>query len=136
MGYIKKFKLVLVYIGYGTEPLAPKEIPADSLKFDDALAGSYELAPFIGGYNSIFRWIYSEHGLSIELDSALNVIDFGLRNQFDSTTHQLPLGWYLSDTSKSMIRNEIKYRKSNPTLAYSFDQFRSLVLNPRAPFKK
>jgi len=108
---LDKMNVQIIYIGYGTQPLVPgqdaegEEKPVAS--YQQPLGRDYELAPLIGGYNTIFRWIYSAHGLTTHLDPRLNVIDFGLRSERDSSKHRLPLGWYLSPYSRKLIQEEL-----------------------------
>jgi len=109
---LHKIKVQIIYIGYGTQPLVPGRDAESAEKpvasYQQPLGRDYELAPLIGGYNTIFRWIYSAHGLTTHLDPRLNVIDFGLRSERDSSRHRLPLGWYLSPYSRKLIQEELK----------------------------
>jgi hypothetical protein len=93
-----KFKPVIISIRYGT-----------GLKqSDDPLGSSYELAPVIGGYNILFRWIFGAKDLSVQLDSIMRVVEFGLRVRQDTASkHMLPLGWYLSARSREIIKKEV-----------------------------
>ena len=93
-----KFKPVIISIRYGTQ-LRQSQNP---------LGSGYELAPLIGGYNILFRWIFGARDMSIQLDSIMRVVEFGLRVRQDTASdHLLPLGWYLSAKSRQIIKNEV-----------------------------
>ena len=94
------------------------------IQFSCPVGGVYELGAFIGGAKSIFRWIYSAHGLAVQLDPDMNVIDFGLRSKYTSSNHKLPLGWYLSSISKDTIRNEMANGERQTHLNQSLIKFR------------
>ncbi|WP_132053147.1 hypothetical protein [Pseudocnuella soli] len=123
------FKVVILYIGYGQEPLfvdnSTDETRKAISKSEDPLSGNYELAPLIGGSNTVFRWIFSAHGMAVKLDSTLNVIDFSLRSKRDSIKHVLPLGWYLSPYSKRIIRSEV----DSPHVVKSIQHLQELSKN-------
>ena len=107
-GLTDKFNIAIIYIGFGVGSMVPENKISDSVKYHAPVGSNYEFSSLIGGANTIFRWIYASHGLAIQLDPDMNVLEFGLRSKFDSTKHRLPLGLYLSPTSKDTIRNEIR----------------------------
>ncbi len=93
-----RIKPVIISIRYGTQLKNSNE----------PLGKEYEMAPIIGGYNILFRWIFGAKDLSIQLDSVMRVVEFGLRVRQDTASkHMLPLGWYLSSKSREIIRNEV-----------------------------
>ena len=93
-----RFKPVIISIRYGTQ----------LRQSNDPLGSTYELAPVIGGYNILFRWIFGARDMSIQLDSIMRVVEFGLRVRQDTASdHLLPLGWYLSAKSREIIKNEV-----------------------------
>lgn len=106
-GLADKFRIVIIYIGYGTGSMMPDNTPVDQVKYKPAIGSAYELSSVMGGANTIFQWIYSAHGLTVQLDPDMNLLEFGLRTTFDSTKHKLPLGLYMSRTSKDIMQKEI-----------------------------
>ena len=122
-GLSKEFKVVIIYIGFGVGSMAPDNEISDSVKYHDPIGSTYEFSSFAGGANTIFRWIYAAHGLTIQLDPDMNVLEFGLRSKFKSTKHKLPLGLYLSPTSKDTIRNEIRDQGMQINLKHSIATF-------------
>ncbi|MEP7164797.1 MAG: hypothetical protein ABI741_08885 [Ferruginibacter sp.] len=118
-----KFKIAIIYIGFGAGSMAPENRILDSVKYHDPIGSEYEFSSIIGGANTIFRWIYAAHGLTIQLDPDMNLLEFGLRSKFDSTKHKLPLGLYLSPTSKDTIRNEIRDIGMQKNLKRSIEVF-------------
>lgn len=113
------FQVRIIYIGYGIEPLVPGNEIINATEpvasYEAPLGGTYELAPAVGGANAIFRWIFSAHGLTVQQDSTLDVVDFGLRTRRDSVEHILPLGWYLSPLSKRLINEDLKQKHLYPS---------------------
>jgi hypothetical protein len=76
------------------------------LQHPSAIGNSYEVAWLNGGLNTIFGWINGSHNMIIRLNPDLDVLKFGLKIKMDSVSHQLPLGWYLSDTSRNIILDQ------------------------------
>jgi hypothetical protein len=122
-GLSKNFRIVIIYIGYGTGSMAPSNKLTDSVTNHPVIRSTYELSSVIGGANSIFRWIYAAHGLAIQMDPEMNVLEFGLRSKFDSTKHKLPLGLYLSPESKYIMQKEILDSGSRTYLKRSIAAF-------------
>lgn len=119
-----KFKIVIIYIGFGAGSMVPENKISDSVKYHNPIGSTYEFGSLIGGANTIFRWIYSAHGLTIQLDPDMNLLEFGLRSKFDSTKHRLPLGLYLSPTSKDTIRYEVREKGMQKNIKHSIELFR------------
>ena len=119
-----KFKIVIIYIGFGAGSMAPENKISDSVKYHDPIGSTYEFGSLVGGANTIFRWIYAAHGLAIQLDPDMNLLEFGLRSKFDSTKHRLPLGLYLSPTSKDTIRYEVRDKGMQKNIKHSIELFR------------
>ena len=123
-GLSGKFNIAIIYIGFGPGSMAPEsKIPAN-VKYHDPIGSLYEFSSVIGGANTIFRWIYAAHGLAIQLDPDMNLLEFGLRSKFDSTKHRLPLGLYLSPTSKDTIRYEVRDKGMQKNIKHSIELFR------------
>jgi hypothetical protein len=125
-----KYKIVIIYIGFGAGSMVMENKISDSVKYHKPINSTYEFSSLIGGANTIFRWIYASHGLSIQLDPDMNLLEFGLRSKFDSTKHRLPLGLYLSQTSKDTIRNEIKENGMQRNLKRSINIFNGYFKQP------
>jgi hypothetical protein len=74
-----------------------------------AIGKTYEIAWLNGVTNTIFGWIKSTHNMNTRLDPTLSVLQFGLKTRNDENLHTLPLGWFLSDTSKRKIMDQSTY---------------------------
>ena len=66
----------------------------------DPLGWNYEAAPVKGGINTLFRWIRGANNITITLDSEMKSIDFRLPKYIGDN---IPLGWYLSESSRKLI---------------------------------
>ena len=120
----KKFHVRILYIGTGTGDIAIGNcIPGKAIKHNNPIANSYEVAWLNGGLNTIFGWINGSHNMVTRLNPDLEVLKFGLQVKLDSQSHRLPLGWYLSDTSRNIMANQAttkeknQFRKSMETFA-------------------
>jgi len=86
----RKFAPVIIAMKYGS----------DSSSHKDPMGGGYEAAPLQGGINTLFRWIDGANAMSVKLDPDLKSIDFKL---IKYKGDRIPLGWYISDTSRRLI---------------------------------
>lgn len=87
----KKVVPIIISLKYGSG------IP----KFGKALGWNYEAAPVVGGLKTLFRWIDAANAVTANLDNSLISIDFRLPRYKGDI---IPLGWYLSDTSRALIK--------------------------------
>ena len=89
----------------------------------------YEFAWANGGIQTIFGWIKSAQNVTVRLDPSLSVLQFGLNTEADSGKHphRIPLGWYLSDTSRHLLElqltDSLKRAKSVDNSLKSFKQY-------------
>ncbi len=87
----KKIVPIILAIRYGS----------GNRKLGKALGWNYEAAPLIGGMKTLFRWIDAANAVTANLDNSLISIDFRLPRY---TGDNIPLGWYLSDTARALIK--------------------------------
>lgn len=93
----RKFVPVIVALKYGSDTSIHKS----------SMGAGYEAAPLQGGINTLFRWIDGANAMSVKLDSNLKSIDFKL---IKYKGDRIPLGWYISDSSRRLIE---KYASGN-----------------------
>ena len=125
---LKNFRVKIIYIGTGIDSIeVPYKIPADVRKHDKAIGKSYEFAWLNGGYLTIFNWIKSTHNISVRLNPSLNVLQFGLNLQSKENFHKLPLGWFLSDTSRKILAQQSTYDNSSRQYKASIDSFKNIM---------
>lgn len=125
--YKGQIKVKVIYIGSGLTPIEiPDQIPADKRKLSKTINKRYEIAWLPGAVNTIFSWMKSAHNENIRIDSNYRLLQFGLAIKDDSTKHQLPLGWYLSDTSRLLIKSQLNDATLNPQLRANLDRFKTM----------
>ena len=113
----KKLRVRIIYIGTGARDIAIENgIPGKAVLHNSAIGNAYEVAWLNGSLNTIFGWINGSHNMITRLNPDLGVLKFGLQIKIDPESHQLPLGWYLSDTSRNIILRQ--------TTTKANDQFR------------
>lgn len=121
-----KVKIKIIYIGTGVSAIEiGNKIPSLKMKHADAIGKSYEIAWLSGGANTIFGWIKSSHNMTTRLNPTLSVLQFGLRTRNDENLHTLPLGWFLSDTSKRKIMDQSTFNP-NAEFKKSIESFKKL----------
>jgi hypothetical protein len=124
----KKLHVQIIYIGTGASNITRTNgIPGKVVLHTSSIGNTYEVAWLNGGLNTIFGWINGSHNMIVRLNPDLDVLKFGLKIKMDSTTHQLPLGWYLSDTSRNIIldqavRSKEQQFNKNLTIFGSYNQ--------------
>jgi len=122
-----KVRVRILYIGSGTSDIAiPDGIPAKITLHHKPIGNAYEVAWLNGGLNTIFGWINGSHNMVARLRPDLAVTKFGLQIRPDSENHQLPLGWYLSDSSRNRMAEQatIKANKAFIKSMAAFSQFK------------
>lgn len=128
----KKLHIRIISIGTGPSSITRENcIPGKVLLHTSAIGNSYEVAWLNGGLNTIFGWINGSHNMIIRLNPELDVLKFGLKIEMDSNSHRLPLGWYLSDTSRNIILDQATKSKedkfiTNLKIFRSFNQAPSI----------
>ncbi len=121
-----KVKIKIIYIGTGVSSIEiGNKIPSSKMKHAKAIGKTYEIAWLNGGANTIFGWIKSSHNMTTRLNPTLSVLQFGLKTRNDENLHTLPLGWFLSDTSKRKIMNQ-STASLNEEFKNSLGSFRKL----------
>ncbi|MEP7374999.1 MAG: hypothetical protein ABI675_16500 [Chitinophagaceae bacterium] len=129
MGLKDKVIIKIIYIGTGTDAIEIRnKIPAAKMIHEKAIGKAYEIAWLNGAVNTIFGWIKGSHNLSTRLNRNLSVLQFGLKTRNkEENLHTLPLGWFLSDTSKRKIMDQSTYRNnSNNAFNNALDSFKTL----------
>lgn len=124
---LKNFSVKIIYIGTGIDSIeVPYKIPADTKKHKKAIGKAYEVAWLYGGANTIFGWIKGAHNISVRLNPSLNVLQFGLETQSNNNPHKLPLGWYLSDTSRKILDRQSIYDSACALYKISMAAFKNI----------
>jgi hypothetical protein len=110
----KKLHVRIISIGTGPGSITRENcIPGKALLHTSSIGNTYEVAWLNGGLNTIFGWINGSHNMIVRLNPDLDVLKFGLSIEMDSNTHRLPLGWYLSDTSRNIILEQATKSKED-----------------------
>ena len=124
-GYKTKIEIRIIYIGTGKNSIDIKnKIPADIKKHGEAFGRSYELAWLSGSLKTVFGWINSSYNISTRLNRDLGVLQFGLEiKQDEEDKHSLPLGWYLSDSSRKRLFNQSNYETASKHYRDNIDLF-------------
>lgn len=106
---IRTVKVKVIYIGTGKDSLELTDTNRIQIKEKDVIKRGYEFAWANGGIETIFGWIKSAQNFNIRLDPSLSVLQFGLnaKDKVDEVTHRIPLGWYLSDTSRHLLELQL-----------------------------
>jgi len=63
--------------------------------------------------------------MNTRLNPTLSVLQFGLKTRNNENLHTLPLGWFLSDTSKRKIMDQSTYNP-NPAFKKAINLFKKL----------
>ena len=128
-GYKKtRIQIRIIYIGTGKNSIDIKnKIPADIKKHEEAFGRSYELAWLSGSLKTVFGWINSSYNISTRLNRDLSVLQFGLEiKQDEEDKHSLPLGWFLSDSSRNRLYKQSSINSASEHYKKNMDAFRKL----------
>jgi hypothetical protein len=124
---LSNLSVKIIYIGTGRDSIeVPDKMPGNKKKYKTAINKAYEIAWLNGGVNTIFGWINGAHNISVRLNPSLSVLQFGLKTQTDDNPHKLPLGWYLSDTSRKILAMQATYANACNQFKTSIDTFKSI----------
>lgn len=124
---LRNIKVKVIYIGTGTSAIEiGNKIPSDKMKHKEATGKFYELAWLSGSANTIFGWIKSSHNMTTRLKPDLSILQFGLAIRNDKNVHTLPLGWFLSDSSRANIVKQAAYPTANAGYRANMDKFKGL----------
>lgn len=129
-GYKGRLIVRVIYIGTGVSSYEIDEgSPARKKTYKKAFNKDYEVAWLYGGVNTLFGWMKSSHNQSIRINPDYKLLQFRLTiKDEDSTKHQLPLGWFLSDASRTLIRNQLNDKMMNPLVKSSYNTFKGIDL--------
>ncbi len=118
----------IIYIGTGKNSIDIKDkIPADIKNHEKAFGRSYELAWLSGSVKTVFGWINSSYNISTRLNRNLGVLQFGLEiKQDEKDKHSLPLGWFLSDSSRNRLYMQSDTNSASEHYKKSFRDFLNL----------
>jgi hypothetical protein len=125
----RNVKIKIIYIGTGSDLLELSDTDQVVLNEKNVINRGYEFAWANGGIQTIFGWIKSAQNVTVRLDPSLSVLQFGLNTEADSGKHphRIPLGWYLSDTSRHLLElqltDSLKRAKSVDNSLKSFKQY-------------
>jgi hypothetical protein len=124
-GYKTKIEIRIIYIGTGKNSIDIKnKIPADIKEHGKAFGRSYELAWLSGSLKTVFGWINSSYNISTRLNRDLSVLQFGLEiKQDEEDKHSLPLGWFLSDSSRNRLFKQSNYETASEHYRKNIDSF-------------
>lgn len=125
----RKVNIKIIYIGTGSDLLELSDTDTIELNEKDVIHRGYEFAWASGGIQTIFGWIKSAQNFNVRIDPSLSVLQFGLNTEADSGKHphRIPLGWYLSDTSRHLLElqlyDSVKRAKSVDSSLKSFEGY-------------
>jgi len=123
----KKIKIRIIYIGTGINPIdVLNKIPSGPKKHKKPIGKSYEIAWLQGGINTIFGWINSSYNMTHRLNPDLKVLQIGLEVKGEEDLHSLPLGWFLSDTSRKTLVRQSTYKTANAHFIEGIELFKKM----------
>lgn len=126
-GLEEKIKVKVIYIGTGSSDFEiMNSIPAAKRNYSTPITKGYEVAWLSGGVNTIFGWMRSSYNYTVRIDSNYRLLQFRLNIKDDSSKHQLPLGWFLSDTSRALIRSQLTNSLRYTTINTNLNEFKKL----------
>lgn len=121
-------KVRILYIGTGANDIQIADlIPGNVKSHKKAIGRYYELAWFKGALKALFGWISDSHNIVSRIKPDLKVLKFGLDIRSDSQTHKLPLGWYLSDTSRKILAKQANAQFANELYKKSTASFKAFA---------
>jgi hypothetical protein len=124
---ISHIKVQIIYVGTGIDSIEVPERPSSlPRKYNEAADKSYEIAWLGGATSALFGWIKGAHNISVRLNPQMNVLQFGLQIKTTENKHTLPLGWFLSDTSRLILQRQARYSSSDAILRASYNAFRKI----------
>ncbi len=123
---IFNLKVKIIYIGTGIDSIEIADVNPYQYKRGNAINKSYEIAWLNGATQTLFGWIRSAHNISVRLNPEMKLLQFGLSTKSKQNDHRLPLGWFLSDTSRRIMSAQADTGTCNEILKKSYDNFKTL----------